>query len=446
MGRFFRNAWDKSYLLILPAVLLTYFVPIRMRVGNTAVIPFVCAWLFIVFIKGEKTSFSITQAFLKAFIPLVGFYAIRAVLFGHDAWDGVPFSRHISYAGLILFFMYLFHYTVSRAKIRELRLLCCVILGCLSYGTVVSLQYDVGASRGTVMNTNEFEANIERLQRAADGLTNFDTAYAMVYIAIGLALYFAFVNTKRRIIYLSLLSMFILGVVRAAFSTATAIMLFGVSLAILTTFRKLRGKPSSWIFFLGAAIFVLCVAWPSILSPLGALVQAFASNLHDTAPDYALRLTSIAESMSGYKDTYAVSRAELYWHSIDVFLHNPIVGFRFNQIFLHDKMDLLTRGHSYLFDTCAAGGLLIVSLLVVGLMNYHRYLKRVYLYAGLPEEMSRVWLCTFWMFMVCCSINQQNAFCTQIALFFVVPAIPFFNFEYHIRKRYAQLRSRALPA
>lgn len=447
MDRFFRKAWDKSYLLIIPTVLLTYFVPVRIRVGNTMVIPFVVAWLFVVMVKGERARASITRAFLRAFIPLAVFYSLRAFLFGHNAWDYVPFSRHISYAGLLLFFMYLFHYSACRAKVRELVVLCGVVLCCLSYGTFVSLRYDVGTSRGTVMNANDFEAAAERIRLAAEGLTNFDATYAMVYIVIGLTLYLVFVNKKWKLMYFILIGLFVLGVIRAGFSTGTAIMLYGVLLALgANVFRLgMKAKCIGWVFFAGAVIFVLCVACPSILSPFAKLAHSCAYSLQDTAPDYALRLDSIADSMCGYKDTYAVSRAELYWNSIDVFLHNPLVGFRFNQIFLHDKMKLFARGHSYLFDTCACGGLVLLCWFIIGVVNFNRYLKQLYAYAGLPTGMSRIWICTFWMFMICCSINQQEAFCTQIALFFVVPAIPFFNFKYHIRKQYEKFRSVAIP-
>ena len=445
MGKFFRNAWDKTYLLIIPAVLLTFFVPVRIRVGNSMVIPFVVAWLLVVMIKGERTKNSITLSFLKAFIPLSIFFFVRAYILGHNEWDGAPFSRHISYSGLVLFFMYLFHYSASRAKVRELVALCSVILFCLSYGTFVSLRYDVGSARGTVMNADDFEAVAERIRLAAEGLTNFDATYAMVYIVIGLTLYLAFVNKKWKSIYLILIGLFVLGVIRAAFSTGTAIMLFGALMAVGANILKsgIKTKRIVWIFFMGGFVFVLCVAFPSILSPFAKLVHSCASSLQETAPDYALRLDSIADSMCGYKDTYAVSRAQLYWNSIDVFLHNPIVGFRFNQIFFHDKMKFIARGHSYLFDACACGGLVLLVWFVVGVVNFNRYLKQLYAYAGLSPRMSRIWLCAFWMFMICCSINQQDAFCTQIILFFVIPAIPFFNFSYHIKKQYERFRRLA---
>lgn len=429
-----RVPFDRTFFILFPAVLLTYFVPIRMRVGNMMLIPFIVLWLFVVFLQRRKADATLGLAFFKFIVPMAIFYLMRGFLFGYKEWDMLPLSRHYLYAGIVMFYMYLFHYCVSRRCYRELFVLNMIIVFSLAYGSISYLSYDMGSFRNQVKvnGIETLEQTYDRLERASAGLTNYGDAYAMLFVALALLAYLKSVPVKWKAFYVGIIGLFCLGIYQASYSTATALLLMSACCVWLFRLCRVSVRRLGWLLAIISILFVVTVAHPKFLSPFAGLVNGFGFMMEAISPDYALRLHSVAEAMAGYKDTYAVMRGELYWNSLDIFVHNPIFGFRWDQILFNARMNLRTLGHSYLFDSFGAGGLSLGLFLLIGMVNYYRYLKLVYRRAGFSPEFLRGWLHAFWALFIVSCINQINLFELQIGFFFLVPSIPFYHYAHHV--------------
>ncbi|MCR5752151.1 MAG: hypothetical protein K6G91_09315 [Kiritimatiellae bacterium] len=435
MRDFLHRAFDKTYLVLAPAVLLTYFVPIRMRVGPIMIVPFVVLWLIAVFIRGEKCERIFTGKFLAFFVPLVLFFLLRSILTGLNEYDKVPLLRHIQYSGLVCIYLYVFHYTVSRLKINELRFLNVIILISLAYGCFASASMDIGAYRnmGVVAGTarETMMDTVERLEYASSGVSNYGDVYAMTFIIVGLMAVVRYCKMQWKSFYVALSCLFFYGIYKAAFTTGLAVALATVALVLFLRACNVKGRRFKVLLSLYAFCFVVAVAFPTILSPFTGLAKALAIVFEPISHEYSLRLYSIAEASSGYKDTYAVQRAQLYWNSLDAFVHRPLFGFRLNQILFHSDMNMTFRGHSYFFDSLAMGGIVLGGLLLVGIHKFTQYLKYAYERAGVSADLLDGWFgATGAIFIVAC-INQIDMFNLMIGYSFVVPSIPFFNYRYH---------------
>lgn len=436
MRNFLYKAFDKSYLVLAPAILLTYFVPIRMRVGNIMVIPFVFLWLIAILLMGERCKFACTRKFLGYFIPLLLFFLLRSFLAGYQEYDRVGLLRHLQYSGLVCIYLYIFHYTVSRLKVKELCFLNIIILFALAYGCFASTSMEIGTYRtmGVVAGTRRetMMNTIERLEYASTGVSNYGDVYAMVFIIIGLMAVARYCKLQWKFFYGVLSFLFFYGIYKAAFSTGLAVALATVVFIWSLRLCQVKGRSFKIILSIYAISFVLAVAFPTILSPFSGLAKGLAVVFEPISYEYSLRLHSIAEAFSGYKDTYAVQRAQLYWNSLDIFIHRPIYGYRLNQILFHSDMKMAFLGHSYFFDSLAMGGMVLGGLLLTGLYKFTKYLKYVYEKAGISSNLLDGWFgATSAIFIIAC-INQIDMFNLMIGYLFVVPSIPFFNYKYHL--------------
>ena len=74
MTRFWRLPFDKSYIILAIGVFLTYFVPIRMRVGPVMIVPIVLLWFVAKLLRCERSAPGFKQRFLAFFVPLALFF------------------------------------------------------------------------------------------------------------------------------------------------------------------------------------------------------------------------------------------------------------------------------------------------------------------------------------------------------------------------------------
>ena len=375
------------------------------------------------------------KKFLFFFLPLVSFFLLRSFLSGYEEYDKVPLLRHIQYSGLVCVYLYIFHYTVSRFKFKELLFMNGIILFSLAYGCFASVFMDVGTYRnmGVIAGTSRetMADTLDRLEYASTGVSNFGDIYAMVCIIIGLVSIGRYCTMKWKLFYGGVSLLFFYGIYKAAYSTGLAVAFATVVFIWFLRISKLKRMGFKIFLSLFAIGFVSIVAFPNILSPFSGILKELAHASESISHEYSLRLMSISEAVSGLKDTYAVQRAELYWNSLDVFIQRPIFGYRLNQILFNSDMNMMFLGHSYLFDSLAMGGLLLGGLLFVGLYEFTQYLKFVYERVGMSSDLLDGWFgATSAIFIVAC-INQIDMFNILIGYLFVVPSIPFFNYKYH---------------
>ncbi len=423
--------FDMTYLILIPGVFLTYFVPIRFRFGPIIIVPFLALWLVITLLKNQRCQQCLTRSFLGFFVPLLTFFLIHGYLFGYNEWDCVPISRHYRTYGIVLFYCYLLHYSLSRRKIKELIVLVPLILFSLAYGCFSYLSFEAGSARNQMKGAwgETFDQTYDRLERAFAGATNYGDTYGMVIINVCLLALLRFVPTKWKFVYCGLIVVYCVGVYRAAYTTATVLMLVGMALVMFYKISKMHLASIHKFMLLFSVFFVCSVAFPHMYSPFAGCVDWIGEKL--PLGEYSLRLHSIAEAMRGYKDTYASQRGNLYWNSLDVFIHNPIFGFRFDQIWFGHNMKYMVRGHSFLFDSLACGGMFLGAFLVLGVVNFFKYLRCVYSYLGLSHELLSGWKIAIWVLAIIASINQLGtSFETMIVLVFVLPCLPLFNYEY----------------
>ena len=427
--------FDWSYLVLAPGVFLTYFVPIRFRFGAWIVAPFILMWLLWVALKSERTDISLRRAFLRFFVPLAVFVVCRVFLFGLNAWDGQPLQTQICTYGLFLIYTYIFYYSVAHRKYKELFILNLLIMISLSYGTFSYMNYEMGSYRNQVKGKygESYEQTINRLERAFDGATNYGDAYAMVYIVVAIVANFMFFSRKWKVFSLVGLIVFVVGVYRASYSTGTVVMLYGSMLALVINLLKLNIKVKGRVLFVCATVFVVINAFPTIVSFLGPVFGSLGDAFESISHEYSLRLHSMAEAVAGYKDTYAVQRADLYWRSMNRWFEYPLFGFRPLQIAGLCDPNLTIGGHSYLFDSLACGGIFMGVFMVAAILNFFKFIKLVYAKAGIDMRFQTGWYCVFWMMAICGSINQVGQYNMLICAFFLVPSIPFFDYKHNIK-------------
>ena len=437
MTKFWRLPFDKSYIILAIGVFLTYFVPIRMRVGPVMIVPFVVLWFIVNLCRGEKPMTGFMRRFLAFFIPLSLFFLVRAFFFGYDEYDRVPFKRHILYSGLVMVYLYIFHYSLSRGKIRELRMLNFVILAVLAFGAFQSSSFEIGQYRdmGVVAGTSRetFDNTIERLEIASSGVSNYGDIYAMVFISVALLAVCRYVAAKWKAVYILVALLFAYGIYKGAYTTALLVGLIMGLLVMAMQVMQIKRRAFKTLLFIFAVFFVFLVAFPYLLSPLAPVCKGLAYVMQPISYEYSLRLQSLSEAFAGYKDTYAVFRAELYWNSVDIFLHRPLYGYRPTQIFFGFDHNMRMLGHSYFFDSLAAGGIVLGGLLICGLYKYTQYIKFAYERHGLSSKLLDGWYAALATIAIIACINQIDLFNLMIGFAFVVPSVPFINYEYHVK-------------
>lgn len=427
------RAFDKTYIILAPAVLLTYFVPIRMRVGPIMIVPFVVLWLMMMILKDARCELAYTRRFLAFFVPLALFFLLRSFLFGYQDYDQVPFLRHLQYSGLVCVYLYILHYSLSRGRFKELRLLNGIVLFSLAYGCFASADMEIGGYRnmGVLVGTSRetYEDTLQRLTYASSGISNYGDVYAMAFINVGMMAVVRYCKLKWKFFYVAFSLLFFYGIYKAAYSTG----LFVASVTVAIVWFMRICKFSERSFRIGICLyslaFVVAVAFPDLLSPFSGILKQLAIVFEPISSDYSLRLQSIAEAMSGYKDTYSVERARLYWNSLDIFIRRPLYGYRLNQILFDIDKNMRMLGHSYLFDSFAAGGVVLGGLLMVGLYKFTQYLKYAYKNAGVSGNFMDSWYAATAAIFIVTSINQANSFNLLIGYLFVVPSIPFFGYR-----------------
>lgn len=432
MRNFFKRSFDCSYFILAPAVLLTYFVPIRMRVGNFMVAPFLGIWLLWIMVKREKGPMLLTRKFVLAFVPLCLYYLLHAFLYGYHEWCALTLQKTTLDALLILIYIYIMHYSLARGKYRELIFLNAIICFALMYGSIAYHGIEIGSYRGHG-GRETFEQTLDRLDMASSGVANYGCIYGMVLITVGMVRYLKYSPRKWWLLFLPVLMVFVSGIYRAAFSTATMVTIVASGFVLFLNLIKVRGTKVHRFLIPFTVIFVLLVAFPSVLSPFAGLFNSL-EELFPVESDYAIRLGSIADALQGYKDTYAMQRAERYWGSLRTFCENPIFGIRFYQILFDEKFYAFVGGHSYFFDSFATSGLILPTLLIIGIYNFHKYLKALYAYFGIDTQMTSVWMCPLWTMIIVACINQLSHFEAHIIFYFMIPSIPFINYKYNFRK------------
>lgn len=437
MTKFWRLPFDTSYIILAIGVFLTYFVPIRMRVGPVMIVPFVVLWFIVNLCRGERAIPGFMKRFLAFFVPLALFFLVRAFLFGYEEYDSIPFQRHIFYSGLVMVYLYIFHYSVSRGKIRELRMLNIVILAILAFGAFQSSSFEIGEYRdmGVIAGTSrETVANtVERLETASSGVSNYGDIYAMVFISVALLAVCRYVAAKWKAVYILVVLLYAYGIYKGAYTTALLVGLITGLLVMAMQMMQIKRRAFKTLLFIFAVFFVFLVAFPYLLSPLAPLCKGLAYIMEPISYEYSLRLQSLSEAFAGYKDTYAIMRAELYWNSVDIFFRRPLYGYRLNQIFFNADRNLNLLGHSYFFDSLAAGGIILGGLLICGLHKYTQYIKFAYERHGLSSKLLDGWYAALATIAIIACINQINLFNLMIGFAFVVPSIPYFNYEYHLK-------------
>lgn len=441
MTRIWSLPFDKSYIILAIGVFLTYFVPIRMRVGPVMIVPFVMIWFIVTLCRGERSMPGFFRRFLAFLVPLGLFFVARSFLFGYEEYDGVPFQRHILYSGLVMVYLYIFHYSISRGKIRELRMLNIVILAVLAFGAFQSSSFEIGEYRdmGVLAGTSRetFASTIERLETASSGISNYGDIYAMVFIGVALLAVCRYVAAKWKAVYLVVTLLFAYGIYKGAYTTALLVGLIMGLLVMAMQVLKIKRRAFKMLLFVFAVFFVFLVAFPYLLSPLAPVCKGLAYVMQPISYEYSLRLQSLSEAFAGYKDTYAVMRAELYWNSVDIFFKRPLYGYRLNQIIFNSDRNLRMLGHSYFFDSLAAGGIILGGLLICGLHKYTQYIKFAYERLGLSSKLLDGWYAALATIAIIACINQINIFNLMIGFAFVVPSVPFLNYEYHVRNNHA---------
>jgi len=420
-----RQAIDwANILLVLPYLLLTLVPYFKLRFRFILALPFVALWLFRNIILNKRCFFS--HHFLVFSSAFVAFLSLRLTMY--SIIDGT-LSFYVLFVSncLSVFPIFMMYYLYRNNCILEIKILAMIVIICMASGAISSMGVDMAEARVLASVAKDYDMEIDRLELMNKSVATYGSVYGMGLIVVAIFYGWKKFAIKTRVFMTFIMLLFGYGIVRAAYSTAVVATIAGMMFASIALVIRCRAKLLRRICFSICFLLVMITAFPQVLGFLSEPIRGLARQIETY--EYSMRLESIADAFSGYKDSYAAARSGLYWLSFDTFLQHPIIGkyiyrFLFNEsgaFVVHDYIG----GHSLFFDTLGQLGLFGFSLLALSAWSYRRYLHDFYVHTYNPEgEISCA--CAYYALLLASCLNPTITPEIMLAFVFVVPALPLF--------------------
>lgn len=218
-----------------------------------------------------------------------------------------------------------------------------------------------------------------KIQYRSENIGGYGFCYLSIFMVPLIIL--ALKRTKNRLLYIPLA----LSYVCAVESQYTILLLLLALVTFWTLFNRLRVRTKLLLILaFSLAAFGFFLNMDSIF--------AFVLNLLQDKPYLQERIGGIYALLTGYgnQGDDVQSRQEVYWKSINLFLHNPLIGGGFGS-----KVGL----HSEILDLLGSMGLFGLCLLSAILMAIWSDVRKLYFMFS-KESKSIVWVTLFFIFLL----------------------------------------------
>ena len=423
-------------LVILPAIVVfCNTVPwLNTRLRAYSLLPLMAVYVLLTLFRKKETRLESVKErragfsmFLGASVFFLSYLLIRGRTGFYMNWFGV--------AVISLFLLWVFIRLAAENKAREIKVLALVTLGAIVVASVMNVLFlSDEMNQNVLRDMTGADKNLSQEDAIAaheSGAGGYHTTYVIGLLSIPM-LYAGFrVNWKLRIIFWMVSCLSLLYAYRAGFSILMIVIGFGIMICmvaiVIKKFNLFRLAAVS-----GVVMLLVLTLNPTLFSfaakPFAALAEM------TTNPSYIMRLTSIAEALSGSGDEYATYRPGLLWQSWRMFLENPIwgVGYDISKI----------GGHSFILDYLAMGGLSLFWPFPLFLYLYTRYLKIV-IYPLSPSSRLLIEL-YFYMYIMCTLLNPLNSVLGWNGFFLTLPGISLLFADSRLNQRRWGRRTPAL--
>ena len=366
---------DKSYWLLVPAILQVTIPWLSFRVRIIYVFALVIVWIFLnisqiykVLSINQSKIFNITLLWYIVYDFLNNLYAVLGI------GDFSNYNELATTINQICFFI-IIHYTVMKGKLRELQFLTIFVFSGIIIAALMATQgfKILGTIEGarTLAGTGAREIGYERLEMISTvmniGLGDYIYVYTCAWIFPLMLI--AFSQSRNKILKALLLSVAISCVIvvwTGGLGTPTIVV--GMSLVIYLIWRYV---PSRKVLKIVGCLLIVVISLylmvPIVYRPLSDPLRRIAFNMPEGS--IKMRLIFLADSFSGDEYNYVRSRAHLQLISWNTFCSYPIFGegmYRF-QFGVIPKNHV--GGHSLVLDRLAKSGI-IGFLPFVFFLNY----------------------------------------------------------------------------
>jgi hypothetical protein len=419
MTQEYRKQWDR--LIILPAIVLFiqnmpwFAARLRMRV----LVPLMVIYIVYMVMNNKRnigTDHKEHAASVRMLASSCLFfltYMLVEIFYYHEFSSGWLICSTFG-----LFYMWVFTRLALENKVMEIKILTLVTLTALFIGGYTSQSYLATEENQNIVRsiTGGTASDMDVNAAVYAGVGGYGFVYSVGMLAP--ALFYAGLRSKSLIRWFFWMCgcFLMLNAYRAGFSILMATIVLGLTCYTLSFgIRTTVGYRLTAMFLV---MFVLLVTLnPQVATFMVSPLLSIANSLGND--NYIFRLTSVADSITGSGDDYAVYRTGMMWKSWGAFLQSPIYGV--------SEASQLIGGHSFFFDYLAMGGL--VAFLPYPFFIYF-YIKYLRLVVYPLSRSARVLIETYlFMFIFCTFMNPLNSATVWASFFLILPGISLFFFD-----------------
>lgn len=424
-----RAKWESTSYLLLPffVMLGLPLVALGLNFGLKFkyLYPLVFVWILLHLSDFLRRGSERNRRFYSFLVPAVAWNCVFTWLLLHRL--STPFQI-VSQCFLTFAPIMVTHVLLGRRRFREVCVFAALMIVGLAMQSVFMKNIEVGAARALAMGTDgiSFESAVAREELSEAGALGYGNVYTMVLFMIGALFAFTKAKTWQKMTIVILWCVYLFGLRQAAYTTALGGLGVGVMFFLLSKMGNvtIHGRGYRRLLMALVVVSVTVVAFPEVLFFLEEPLRAIGGSMSEEYHDYKGRLLSLADAVSGTKDTYAVDRFSLYFLSLKTFFAHPLYGVGNNaRRFVGDS---LIGGHSTFFDTFASGGIILGGLLVAAMVSFAKYLRATYRMFFAPqvaEYWYTAWYCCACVYVLFSCINTSTSFIISIT--FLVPVLPF---------------------
>ena len=415
-----------DWLVILPSfVIVCSSIPwIVVRVRMIFLVPFIVLYALLVCLRQKKSGFESPMEKRAGFFSLLGAlgFFLSYLVISSQARDEFNYGW---FANLVfsLFYLWTFIRLAAENKVNEIKVLALVTLSVILISAFMGTRFlSEEANRDMIRLVTGSQISIEEENSVlAAGAGWFATVYSIGLLSVPITYAIFRVRWRIKVVFSTISLFSLLYAYRAGFSILISVIGAGMMLCLLSAVIK---RIQLFHLFAIAALCTLVYLTinPSVFSFLAGPVSSLAEMTDN--PNYAMRLTSIAEALGGNLDQYAVSRTGLLWVSWREFLKSPLVGGA-------SGWEAIGQ-HSFIFDYLAMGGIFFFLPFLFFFYSYTKYLKIV-VYPLSPSSRYLIEV-YFYMYIMCVILNPLTSTLLWNGFFLTLPGVSLFFTDSKLNK------------
>jgi hypothetical protein len=402
------NKFDWSYLILLPFLAVRCVPWLAVRIQTRYVFVLFIIWLLFMIIRGRHATqlpqkaniwFGRTVIFLMLFLLLRFFFQ----LLGHGNGCDIAYVSNIILNIAILLIL---HLSMSCGRQRELGLLVIWILICYIGVCIMTITGEANTQYISRILTGQLGASdLSKVDEAIqDGIAQRNQIYSLALL-VGPMLYCAALMPLTLKIMFSICAMLFLytSYITAYSSCLIGLLLSGIILLLIKV--GIRAKGIRIIGILAVTLIVISTFNPRLVRFMSTPLLAIRDMTE--IEEYKFKIESIVDALSGGQETHLSVRTDLYKRSWHAFCSSPIYGvgmWTWNSD--EDRASINQRerlgGHAGIIDILGSSGLLGISLFVLMIVSFMRYLRAI-----TPTMFAKQWQSVVYSYMFPCMVYMS---------------------------------------